>query len=163
MACTSPCVTCKNTDTFCITCESGYTKKGRYCLRNRNVGFFLVFNTASTTDVLNVIDQIVSRIKTILNIASTESISLETIQAGSVIVSGNADLGSGASDADINSGTASLNDGLVGSSIGGLSVQSVSTVSNGVSTDSNDDDNTMIIALAVAIPAGIRKYSMTQL
>lgn len=37
LACTSPCATCINTPTTCLTCQSGFTKSGNRCLNTNQI------------------------------------------------------------------------------------------------------------------------------
>ena len=47
LACVTPCQTCTDTSTNCMTCVSRYTKRGRICLIDLNVGFRIVIKATT--------------------------------------------------------------------------------------------------------------------
>ena len=49
IACTSPCLTCHGTSTYCTSCVDGFTKTNWKCQNNINIGFSFTLTNANTT------------------------------------------------------------------------------------------------------------------
>ena len=143
LACDSNCATCKNSATYCLSCPTGSSLNGVKCLSNQNVGFDMVFKSATTTNSTTEYTNFMAVIEDVrLAIAGQlgttfvndpSLISFKTVKSGSVSVSGYIDTSASSSANSVASSTSNIqnNGGYVG-----FSLLSSTYVANGFTTTS---------------------------
>ncbi len=132
--------------TYCLTCASGFTKKGWKCQNNSYTGF--KFTLADTPEnVLANIDNIVTALLTILNVSTSnvDVITFNSITSGSTIVDGSATTDS------TSTSTAALSSSLSpsGSTIAGMSVTTASVTSVGTEEEQKKSNVGLIVGLVI--------------
>jgi hypothetical protein len=149
IACSSPCVTCQGSSTYCLSCADGYTKKSWKCQRNKHVGFSFVLD-GDPTAVLAAIDGIVTSLLTGMgeNTTNTDAVTISSVTNGSTVVTGSATSSSSStSGSTVSAGIASS----VSGGLGGFSVTSSSLTLEGESSASSDDKTGLIVGLVVGL------------
>lgn len=97
-ACDSNCATCGASPTHCLTCPSGSTLDGLKCISNQNIGFQLVFSSATAASPAEELQSFIVIMQEIrLSLGGTlgepystnpDLISFTSVESGSVITNG---------------------------------------------------------------------------
>jgi len=151
--CTSPCMTCIGTPTYCTSCVSGYTLQGPVCMSNFNFQIKAVF-------VIDVIDfqKYYLALLNLLDTAAQTNISnilILSIASGSAIINAQISTSVDPSSSQASTINSNLNNLFSSGSVAGMPLNSYSLTTNGGSIPSGGLSTKTIIILSTVIPIGV--------
>lgn len=141
LACTTPCLTCLNSQSYCLSCVTGFTRVGWFCKDNNNVGFQIILQETSS-NILGSINSVQSDIKNKVcgsnsDLCSKISVYFNKIDPGSTVIDGSI-VSSDSNAQTLNTASSNFNTQIAkGSSLAGFSVGSSSSVVNSGSSSSS--------------------------
>lgn len=153
--CQAPCALCIGNAQTCTKCLSGYTLSGWNCMSNFNYGFNVVLGTNLTTFYANYAG-FLNALTGAVQSNNYNSLTISTIQSGSVIVNGNANTGAQSDSNEATQQFNNLNSVLsTGGSIAGMPVQSSTVSVNGGSIVQPTSGPNLALILGICIPVGV--------
>lgn len=160
--CNFPCAQCVGNPNTCTQCVGQYTFDGWKCITTFNFGFTITLTSTLQNFYANY-QNFLNGLKQLGNLNSATDITINQIQSGSVIVTGNINIPTNSNNSTITNDYNSVSSGLSqGSQIAGMTIQTSQITVNGGTLPPNNDDNNnnsgnpnLAIILGLAIPLGL--------